>query len=283
MQNPFRNLISGQELQAFSLFSTRQIFAIMQGEKLKAKSKELLEKYFAKPNRSLYLILSAESLTTTTNFYKKAEKVGVILDLNQAEKPWEKEQRLVEWLKAYASSQGKKMDTPACQFLLQQLGTDQALLSQEIEKLVCYIGSRSEIVSKDISSICLSANLETGWQLGEAIFKKDSASALRISKALLRDGTVGIALLRQIRTQFQTEFQICSILASGGTAADVGSAFPYMKGNILNRHMQMAQGYGMDRFRQGLIQIDKTEVLAKNSSTDPELLVDLLLIKLTQA
>lgn len=270
-----------QELYASSLFTKKQILVIAQAEKLKAKAKEILEQYFAKPNHSLFLVLSAESLVATTNFYKKAEKAGVILDLNQPEKPWEKEQRLAEWIKAYVTTQGKKIELSTCQYMLQQLGTDQSLLFQELEKLVCFIGDRLEITVSDVSTICLSTNMETGWQLGEAIFKKDSRAALRIAKALLKDGTACIALLRQIRTQFQTEFQVCSILANGGTAADVGSLFPYMKGNILNRHMQMAQGYGIARFQQGLIQIDKTEVLTKNSSIDPELLMDLLLVKLT--
>lgn len=169
------------------------------------------------------------------------------------------------------------MDRQVCQFLLKQLGTDQSLLYQEIEKLFCYVGDRSEITLQDVSMISTSVNVENVWQLGDAIFRCDVNSALRISKALLNDGTALLALLRQIRSQFQTKFQICSILKNGGTSAEVVQQYPYMKGNILERNMQMALNYGMPRFKKGMIKIDETELQAKNSGADSDILLELLI------
>lgn len=270
-----------QELGSFSLFSNRQILLIQQADKLNSSCKEILQGFFTQPNRSLFLILSAAALAPSTRFYQQAEKAGVILELPFTEKAWEKEKLMVEWLLTQAQNAGKGIDHATCQLLLKKLGTDPAFLFQEWEKLICYVGDRSHINKQDVEAICGSIPLETIWQLGEALFQRDVASALRISKGLISEGVAFFSLIRQVRSQFQTEYQVCSLLVNGGGPNEITAAFPYMKGAILERHMQMARKYGIEAFKQALIEIDHTEVDAKNSSVSPEILLDRLIIKLT--
>lgn len=267
------------ELNAFSFFSQRRILLINQTEKMSKSAYEKLERYFANPSRTAYLVLSAASLNHSTKFYKKAETSAIILEQPE-EKPWEKEKMMHEWVALKVKADNKKIDSQAIHYLLKQIGTDQALLHQELEKLFCYIGDRKEITVSDVGAICSCINIENVWQLGEAIFRRDATTALRISKALLEDGVSFLTLLRQIRNQFQTDFQVCSILSRGGTRADITQQFPYMKGTILDRHIQSAQEYGIQRFKQGILKIDEAEFMAKNSMSDHEFLAEMLIIKL---
>lgn len=269
-----------EELQALMIFADKRVVLINQADKLSKSVIEFLVSYFENPNPAVYLILSAAAINHATNFYKKSEKTGVVLEIPE-EKPWEKEKSMGEWIVNKVRSEGKRIEPQACQAILKQIGTDPAFVASEVEKLICYTGERVDITLADVGAVCTNVNTENAWQLGEAIFRCDAPSALRITKALLADGTPFLALLRQIRTQFQTEFQVCSILAGGGAGSDIERQFPYMKGNILNRHIQLAQGYGLPRFKKGLLKIDQTELMAKNSSTDHEFLADLLIVKLT--
>lgn len=268
------------ELDTLAMFSSRRLVIVHNCDAFDKASTLKLEAYCDSPNRSICLAFTTTALNRATTFYKKLEKVGVVVDLPE-EKPWEKEKTMTAWLQSAAAKEGKQLSLQAAQLLVKQLGTDQMLLSTELAKLVCYVGDRSAITDKDIGAICSVVSSETGWQLGEAIFKKDAFAALRISKGLLAEGLALIALLRQIRSQFQTEYQIGSILATGGSAADVAREYPYMKGMILDRHVQQAQAYGMDKFKIGLLAIDEAELQAKNSMTEPELLAERLIIKLT--
>lgn len=268
-----------EELNAQTLFSQKQIIFVALSEKPSKSLSKALEDYCSKPSRSAYLVISSAAVNHSTNFYKNAEKSGVILEIAE-EKGREKERSLIEWATAKVTAAGKKIESQACQYLLQQLGTDQATLHNELEKLLCYIGDRPTITAQDVSAICASINIETIWQLGEAIFKRDAPAALRISKAMLDDGTAFLALVRQIRNQFQTEFQVCSILANGGGSSDISRQFPYMTGFILDRHQKMAQSYGMQHFKKGMQQIDTIEVMAKNSALDHNFLAEMLIMKL---
>lgn len=271
--------ILSQELNTLSFFAPKRIICINEAENLAKPILGYLEKAFSSLTLDLQLIITATEINRATKFYKSADKYGMIVDIAE-EKPWEKEKKLLNWIMEKLSAEGKKITPQACQAILKQSGSDQSLLHQELEKLLCYVGNRNQITIQDISAICAHCNIETIWQLGEAIFRRDAASALRISKALLEDGTHLIALLKQLRFQFQAQFQICSILKNGGNAGMVAKEFPYMKGAILDKNINSALQFGLDACKNGLIAIDEAEVMAKNSQTDLGILGDLLIIKL---
>lgn len=268
------------ELNALSFFSEMQVIVLDLSEKPPKALTKALEEYCAAPSKSKFLLISAPSVSSSTNFYKAVEKAGIILEVAE-EKGKEKEKNLIDWISSRVASKGKKIDSQASHLLVQQTGSDQALLYNELDKLFCYVDDRPAITVQDVSTLCASVNHETIWQLGEALFRRDAATALRISKALMNEGTAFLQLIRQVRNQFQTEFQVCSLLSNGGTKDDVAKLFPYMKGFILDRHTQMAQAYGLARFKKGMQNIDAIELMAKNSNTEHDLLADMLIFKLT--
>lgn len=268
------------ELNAMALFATQRAVMVENADKLDKESMTALEHYFDKPNRTIFLILAASSLHHGTNFYKKSEKNGIVLEFPE-EKPWEKERSTQEWITTVVAAEGKTIDSHCSQLLIKLLGTQQELLHNELQKLFCYIGSRKQITPQDISAIISSLPLDNGWQLGEAIFRRDGSAALRICKGILLDDTPFFVLLRQLRSQFQTEIQVCSILTQGGGPSEVAKQFPYMKGAILERHIAFSQGYGMQNFKAGLLNIDETELQAKNSGLSTDFLAERLMIKLT--
>lgn len=268
------------EIQVFSFLSQKKVIWIQQFDKLKKNIVELLENQFLSLPRSTYLILTGSALTKTLSFYKKIEKAGVILELVEL-KPWEKEKKLIEWLSKKALEVRKVMSYQVCQVLVKYTGSNQTLLSNEFEKLLCLVGDRGEITLQDINAVCVSFNADTLWQLGEVIFRRDVAPALRICRNLLLEGQAFLPLLRQLRSQFQTHYQVSLILARGGTSEEIQQEFPYMKGSILERHIQLTQLYGKSKFRQGLLTIDQIEMKAKNSQITEELLADLLIFNLT--
>lgn len=269
------------ELNSPSFFSATRAVWIQQADKLKKSVQEALESYMAHPLRSMYLILTAPTLAKNSTFYKAAEKNGIVLDLPEL-KAWEKEKRLIEWVSKQASTARKVMAHPACQHFVKQIGGDQNLIASEFEKLLCFIGDKKEITIQDISTICSSLPTETIWQLGESIFRRDTQNALRTARLLLSEnGSSLLPFLRQLRSQFQTGYQISQILARGGNASEVSQEYPYMKGQILDRNIQMAQHYGVSRYKRGLLAIDDTELQVKNSQIEEDLLAELLIIKLT--
>ncbi|MBA2728176.1 MAG: DNA polymerase III subunit delta [Parachlamydiaceae bacterium] len=267
------------ELNAGALFAEKRIVVIQDADKLDKPIMTRLEAYFEKPNSSICLVISAAAINHSTNFYKKGEKIGIVFELVE-ERTWEKEQSIHNWIGTFLAAEGIQIAQTASQRLVKLLGTQQSQLYSELQKLICYIGDRKGIQIEDVSAIVSSTAVETGWQLGESIFRRDTPAALRISKGMLLDGVPFILMLRQLRSQFQTGLQIAERLSKGGSPADIAKQFIYMKGAILDRNINMAQGYGLKRYIDGLLNIDAAELQSKNSA-DPELLAELIIIKLT--
>lgn len=268
------------EVQTISAFSPKRVVILQNVDKLKKPALLTLTTYFSQTNPQVHLILTASAVDKRTGFYKTAEMSGVILDIPE-EKPWMREKTVQRWLRERVYKDGKQIEPRACEALMHQIGTDQDLLMQELDKLYCYIGERPVITHQDICAISSSVNVDDIWKLGEAIFHFNVAVALEVFKALLDDGAPFLTLLRQVRSQFQSSYQICTLLASGRGRDEVSKQFPYLTPHLLNKKLQVAQGYGMARFKEGLLTIDDIEYKAKNSLGDEAFLGEMLIVKLS--
>lgn len=269
------------DLYSQSFFTEKRVIFIHQMEKLKKSVWKELEKYVKKIPRSQYLILSANTLCRQTNLYKLVEKEGIILEFAEL-KPWEKEKFLIDWVAKQVAAQRKLMSYQVCQQFIRQVGIEQATVANELEKLFCFIGSRQEITRQDVEQINSAIVSSSIWQLGEAIFGGDVSLALKTTKSLLQDGSSLLPLLRQIRSQFVTAYQLCLLLVQGKQPTEIISEFPHMKGQILDKNIANARQYGMETLRRGLLEIDHAEARVKNSEMDEHLLADTLIIKLTR-
>jgi DNA polymerase-3 subunit delta len=265
-----------EELNTFNLLAERRVILVHNVETVQKG----LEKYFSNPADSTYLVMDSASLAKNTKLYREAAKHGVVIHL-AAEKTWEKEARLAPWITEQAKLSGKTISQTAANHIVKQTGVDSELILREIEKLVCYIGERTEITADDVAAISVHTPISSIWQLGDAIFQRNKAEAIRILRALIDDGATVYSLLPQIRRQCQNGLHISSLLASGGSQYDVAKAFPYLKGNMLNRQIRSAQAYGMSGFRRGLQLLHDTDLLSKNSTTDQFFLLEMLVVKLT--
>lgn len=268
------------ELNTLSFFAKKRVVILHSAEKLNKSSLEIIEKYFEKANPSVHFVITAEAMGRGTKFYKKAEAVGVIVDIPE-EKAWQKEKNAQAWLQEKVLKEGKEIEPRAVFSLVKQVGVDRQLLEQELFKLYCYLGERTKILEEDVAAICSFVNIDNVWKLGEDIFKGDAKSSLTLIKQQLDDGVPFLALLRQLRTQFQTSLQICSLLSSGHGREDVSRHFRYLTGTLLNKKIQEAQGYGQERLKKGLLLIDEAELKAKTSVAEPTFLAQMLAAQLT--
>lgn len=257
------------ELQSLPFFQKRLIIRVTQAEKLKKDCQEAMISYLSSPTPNIMLYLEAAGLRSNTRLYKSCDQEGLVLDIPE-EKPWEKERRMRDWLQGEARKEGYELKSDAATTLVQQIGCDRQLLLNELEKLVCYCSGRKQITNKDLAAVSTTTPQDSIWELGTAIFTGKRGKAIASMDTLLRQGLALPMLLRGLRKQFQTEFQVCSILHHGGTPGDVMKAFPYMRGKILEQHVRQAQSFGMDRFKRGIVLIDKAELLIKNSDTSAE-------------
>jgi len=266
-------------LETSSLFAEKEVVILYQADKLKKEGIEVLYRYSLNPNPNNHLVVVAETLSPASRFYKKIVEVGGVLHVPIA-KAWQKEKISAEAVQRQVSEAKKSIDGAVCQALVQRVGAAGTRVESEVDKLLCYIGERGVITMDDVAAVSSCGNTATVWQLGEAVFRRDAKAALALVASIVEEDGGIIGLLSQLRKQVQTQYQVCSIIASGAGPDAVTQAFAYMRGRILQQNIQQANGYGLARFKKALILIDETALKARNSQTDSKLLIEILLTKL---
>jgi DNA polymerase III subunit delta len=260
-----------QEVETLPFLAQRKAVVVHDLDQLPMEGGEAIRRYLEKPNSRVSLYLTAGELAPQSKLAKLAEKTGQVRRFKE-EKPWEKEKRLAGWLMEEAKREGVRLSSQTATALVQ--GVDHQMLQTELDKLICFAFGKQEITLEDISMLSTPVHRETFWQLGEALVTLATPRALTIGKSLLEEGVAIFPLLASLRSQFITGIEILS------DAKEAAKKFPYLKGNLLEKKMQMFKKYGKERLQRAVLLIFEAEVKAKNSSADPALLLELLIVKL---
>ena len=263
------------ELEIFSLFSKKRVIVIVDIDKASKEIITVLEEYCDNISPDICLVLTAASFKKTTRLYKKINKIGKIINIAEL-KPWEKERHLVQWLVEMVAMQKKNIQHEACFELVRGLGNEKRLLYNELQKLICFVGERNAITVEDVAMISSVENQETIWQLKEALWCRDSSRALFSLQSMNIE--VPLVFLAQLRTQFQTGLHIASMAQEN--IADITKAYPYMKGRILEKNVQLVKNYGLKRFVKALQVIQNAEFELKDGYPHEKLLLEKVIMEL---
>src|SRR5437762_621833 len=91
----------------------------------------------------------------------------------------------VNWVVEHAAKDAVKVDADAARELVDALGTDMMLVSNELEKLILFVGQKKRITIGDVETMVLAAKQRSLYELTDAISSKDRVRALSVLDALL--------------------------------------------------------------------------------------------------
>jgi len=94
----------------------------------------------------------------------------------------------VRWISDYCASRGVKVEADGARELVDALGGDMMMISNELEKLILYVGEKKRITLGDVETMVLAAKQRSLYELTDAISSKDRVRALEILDAILTSG-----------------------------------------------------------------------------------------------
>jgi DNA polymerase-3 subunit delta len=106
-----------------------------------------------------------------------------IVELSRVE-----EGEAVRWLTDYCSTRAVKIDADAARELVDALGGDMMMISNELEKLMLYVAEKKRIALGDVETMVLAAKQRSLYELTDAISAKDRVRALEMLDAILSSG-----------------------------------------------------------------------------------------------
>jgi DNA polymerase-3 subunit delta len=125
-------------------------------------------------------------MTDKDRYQKIREDLGPfcgIVELSRVE-----EGEAVRWIADYSATRDVKIDPDGARELVDALGGDMMMVSNELEKLMLYVGEKKKITLGDVETMVLAAKQRSLYELTDAISSKDRVRALSILDALLSTG-----------------------------------------------------------------------------------------------
>jgi DNA polymerase III subunit delta len=126
------------------------------------------------------LLISAGKVDRRKSFYKTIEKLGTVemfAALSLEDKDWAA--RLEEAARKMIAARRKEVSEEALGRLVNHVGPNLQLLSNEIEKLSLYVGDRSEIEAADVDAIVTRNKLARAFALADAMGERNLPRLLR--------------------------------------------------------------------------------------------------------
>jgi DNA polymerase-3 subunit delta len=153
--------------------------------------------YCKNPNPDALLVFVADhisipadarrmEMTDRDRYQKIREDLGPfcgIVELSRVE-----EGEAVRWIGEYCATRAVKFDADGARELVDALGGDMMMVSNELEKLILYVGEKKKITLGDVETMVLAAKQRSLYELTDAISSKDRVRALAVLDALLSTG-----------------------------------------------------------------------------------------------
>jgi DNA polymerase III subunit delta len=206
-----------------SLMAPFQVFFVRGVKNLFGRGSKLaaIEAYCKDPNPAAVLIFVADhisipadprrmELTDKERYERIRETLGqycAIVELARVE-----ESEAVRWIGEYGATRDVKIDADAARELVDALGGDMLMVSNEVEKLILYVGEKKRITLGDVETMVLAAKQRSLYELTDAISAKDRVRALEMLDAILTTGEGDEAAIGHLYMLAKTFRQMLVIL-----------------------------------------------------------------------
>jgi len=180
-----------------------------------------IEEYCKNPNPDALIVFVADHISIPADVRKMEmqdkeryqrirETMGSycgIVELARVE-----EGEAVRWIGEYCASREVKIEPDGARELVDALGGDMMMISNELEKLILYVGEKKRVTLGDVETMVLAAKQRSLYELTDAISSKDRVRSLEVLDAILSSGEGEEAAIGHIYMLAKTFRQMLVIL-----------------------------------------------------------------------
>ena len=152
------------------------------------------------------VVIDAPHLDQRRQWVRKLKNSGAKIEIcgtsgKNSDRNWAESRRLL--VGDFCRREGRRIEPDALQFLAEVIGGDTGTLTNELKKLLCYVGNAPVITLEHCQSI-VSFSAETlAWEYTAAVVSGDARSALKHLARLLSDDGDTIRMLMSLAGEFQ--------------------------------------------------------------------------------
>lgn len=231
---------------------------------------DYLESYFKNPNPNTILVfrINHEKLDERKKIVKIAKEKGFLKECNGVQNL---EKIVADLLEDYTITKGD------IQYLLERVGTDLAILKQEIDKLKLYKIEDKTIQTEDIT-LLTSKNIDTNlFHLIDSIIMKNKKEAMECYQEMLKMGEEPIAILVLLANQFRMIYQVKRLFQRGYSEKQIAAELK-VHWYPVRKTLGRMQEYREETLLEYIQKLADLDVSIKKGECDKFLFLELFLL-----
>lgn len=179
---------------------------------------------------------------------------------------------------------GKSIDRSVVRELVELLGTDRLVTRAELEKLLLYVGARTQISDEDVAA-CVGDSAVIG--LDELIMAAASGDHGRAGRAIHRlrlDGTSPVAMLRALLRHLQRLHRTVGAVEAGARPDQaIRQLRPPVHFKLFDRFRDQVQRWNRHDLATAMALVDQAEADAKTTGMPGNVIAGLAILRITAA
>lgn len=186
--------------RSIPLFSSRQLIVINDADEIPKESQEKISAFFNESPSAATAIFTAGKFDGRSRFMQAAIKSPNVAVIEC--KPLYPNQ-VPSWINMEMRRFGKHISQEAACYLADIVGTDLGAITQALEHVTLFVGSRQTVELKDVEEAIAETTQRSVFELTDAIGGRDEKRALAVLKNLLDYGASPIMILNMIARHFR--------------------------------------------------------------------------------
>ena len=185
-----------------SPFFAEKKIIVAENTNLFSSGGEALAELIPELPESTVMVFVERKVDKRGKLYKAIKEAGHIAEIEK-----QGEQEVAIWAAKVLANSKKKITKADMSYLISMVGVDMEILSNELEKLICYCMNKPVIKKEDIDAVCSKQLSIRIFDLMDQMSYKNQKKALDCYYELITDKNEPFAILRMISRQFNLLLQ----------------------------------------------------------------------------
>lgn len=262
--------------ETMPFFADRRVIVIEDSGFFKSASAELAAYIKTMPETVCFLFIENE-IDKRGKLYKAVKDKGRIVEMGR-----QNERTLLVWILGMIKADGKRIQESTARYFISKIGPDMENLSQELEKLLCYVMGQQDITMEDVDSICTSNTENKIFEMIDAVAAKKQKTALGYYYDLLALKEPPMRILYMLARQFKILFEVKDLVKRGYSKKQIQEEkglHPF----VVSKCMDQCRAFSSKDLRKILEEAAELETSVKTGLLNDVMSVELFIVKNSMA
>lgn len=265
----------------FPMISARRMVVVTGFEAVSDdKQLDALKDYLRAPAETTALVFVSDALDNRRNIATMLRKTCEVVSFD----PMDEREAAPQWIRDYVTRAGAFIEPQAASYLVGMVGVDLRLVSNELDKLINYVGEKGRIGKPEIDEMVLNSREHSNFELTDAILDGDRRRALNLLDRIYANASespqsLSLMILGAIASNYRKMLAAKELMRQNAPNSEVAKAVG-MPPFAVTRLNERVRKMDTDRILRGIRRIAETDVALKTSLATPRLQLEVLICEL---